>query len=196
MAEQRKRLSDILHGAASRDQLAQAWDRTVAAGDFTPVPAGTYLCRIVNGEPFTSRSNLTPGYKLTFRVLDGEHVGRLVFHELWLTPAALPMTKRDLAKLGVTSPDQLDRPLPPRIRCRVRVTLRTADDGSSFNAVKGFEVLGTDPPDHFAPPPAEADSPSPRKPMTPTEDHASQPGDAAEPDGPADTSFAPSTFEG
>ena len=170
----RKKLSDILHGETGRDQLALAWNRTEAAGDFAPLPAATYVCRILNGELFTSRSKATPGYRLSFRVLEGEHTGRHVFHELWLTPAALPMTKRDLAKLGVTSPDHLDRPLPPRIRCRVRVTLRTADDGSTFNAVKGFDVLGIDPPDPFAPPE----------------------GEAAEPDGPLDTIFDPSTFEG
>ncbi len=192
----RKRLSDILHGATGRDQLALAWNRTEAAGDFNPIPSGNYDCRIVNGEPFTSRSNSTPGYKLTFRVLEGEHTGRQVFHELWLTPAALPMTKRDLAKLGVTSPDQLDRPLPPRIRCRVRVTLRTADDGSTFNAVKGFEVLGIDPPDPFAPTTADAVAPPPRKPPTTTATGSWEPGDAAEPVGTADTSFDPSTFEG
>jgi len=31
------------------------------------------------------------------------------------------MSKRDLAKLCVTSLDQLDQPLPPGIRCKVKL---------------------------------------------------------------------------
>ena len=34
---------------------------------------------------------------------------------------SLPMSKRDLAKLCVTSLDQLDQPLPPGIRCKVKL---------------------------------------------------------------------------
>ena len=63
------------------------------------------------------------------------------------------MAKRDLAKLGVTALEQLERPLPPGIRCRVKLTLRNDDDGSEYNRVKTFEVVGIDPPevDPFAP---------------------------------------------
>ncbi|MGB1885124.1 MAG: hypothetical protein ACPHUF_14565, partial [Gammaproteobacteria bacterium] len=40
-------------------------------------------------------------FKLTFRVLEGEHEGRQFWHDVWLTAAALPMAKHDLAKLGI-----------------------------------------------------------------------------------------------
>jgi hypothetical protein len=74
---------------------------------------------------------------------------------LWLTPAALPQTKRDCAKLGITQLEQIERgELPPgRIRCAVRVVLRADDSGAKFNRVRGFEVTGKDDPeaDPFAP---------------------------------------------
>jgi len=167
----RRLLSDIVNGGA--DSLRSQWERTQAAADFAPLPAGTYIARVVSGELFTSRTNATPGYKLCFRVLDGEHAGRQVWHDLWLTPAALPMTKRDLAKLGVTSVEQLEAPIPPGIRCRVKLALRRDDDGTEYNRVRSFDVLGIDgdataDPD-FAPSVAEADVPPSAREYNPDE---------------------------
>lgn len=156
----RRKLSEILNGNA--DTFRTAWDATEAAGDFAPLPAGTYRAKIIGGELSTSRSG-TPGYKLTFRIADGEHVGRFIWHDLWLTPAAMAMTKRDLAKIGVASPDQLDRPLPAVLLCDVKVSLRTGDDGRQYNAVKSFAVTGIDTgddPDFGTPSPAEPTPPS------------------------------------
>lgn len=186
MPPRRRLLSDIVNGGA--DSLRNQWDQTKAAADFAPLPAGTYTARILSGELFTSRTNATPGYKLCFRVLDGEHAGRQLWHDLWLTPAALPMTKRDLAKLGVTSVEQLEAPIPPGIRCRVKLALRRDDDGTEYNRVRSFDVLGIDAdatadPD-FAPSAAEAeaeaDAPSPRE---------------YEPDADGDVSFDPQQLE-
>lgn len=156
----RKSLSDILHNG-DRESLSRAWGETQAAEDFVPLPSGEYVARIVGGELCTSRTKGTAGYKLAFRVLEGDHEGRQFWHDVWLTPAALPMAKRDLSKLGVKTLDQLERPLPPGIRCRVKLALRRDDDGAEYNRLRAFEVLGIDEPeaDPFAPadPPA-ADS--------------------------------------
>jgi hypothetical protein len=148
----RKSLSDILRDN-DRDSLSRSWDETEAASDFAPLPAGEYVARIISGELFTSKTNATPGYKLTFRVLDGEHAGRQFWSDVWLTPAALPMAKRDLGKLGVTSLDMLERPLPPGIRCQVKLALRRDDEGAEYNRVRSFTVIGIDelPKDEFAP---------------------------------------------
>jgi hypothetical protein len=118
-----------------------------------PLPAGEYIAHVVAGELFTSREKNTPGYKIGFRVIEGEHAGRMIWDDLWLTPAALPMAKRDLGKLGVTSLEQLERPLPPGIRARVKAALRKDDTGAEFNRVRSFDVLGIDAPaaDPFAP---------------------------------------------
>lgn len=152
------RLTDILKGDVQ--SLRDQWDRTQAASDFVALPAGTYVARVVGGELNTARKG-TPGYKLTFRVLEGEHTGRRFWHDVWLTPAALPMAKRDLGKLGITDLSQMEQPLPPGIRCKVKLGLRRDDDdGTEHNRVRTFEVLGVDPvdDDDFAPSRPETDA--------------------------------------
>lgn len=136
----RKSLVDVLTGA-SRDELARQFAEAEAAGDMLPLPRGTYRGRVTDGELVTSKGG-TPGYSLTFTIDDGEHKGRKLWHTAWLTPAAMPMTKRDLAKLGVTSLDMLDRPLPPGFVCDVKVVVRADDDGVERNRVSSFEVVG------------------------------------------------------
>lgn len=192
--QRKQSLSDILR-SDDRDRLSRAWDSTQAAVDFAPLPKGEYVCRIIGGEPFTSKTNHTAGYKLTFKVLDGEFAGRQVWLDLWLTEAALPMTKRDLAKLGVRSLEQLDGPLPRGIRCRVKLALWREDDGTERNRVRSFEVVGIDTPeaDPFAPAtaPSPNGQPPANKPPTAT---ATMPGDAAEPNGEVDASFDPESL--
>jgi len=147
------RLTDILHNGGGGN-LRDLWNTTVAAGEMGPLPPGEYTASIVGGELEASRANATPGYKLTFRVIEPvEFVGRQFWHDCWLTPAALPQTKRDLGKLGVTSVEQLETPLPRGIRCKVKLVLRRDDDGNERNRIRTFEVVGIDTPkpDAFAP---------------------------------------------
>ncbi len=152
-----KKLTDILANG-SADALRKQWGETEAAGEFTSLPAGEYVARIIDGELETSRKNSTPGYKLTFRVLEGDFEGRQFWHDIWLTPAALPMAKRDLGKLGVTELDQLSQPLPAGIRCRVKLALRREDDGAEHNKVRRFDVEGIDELEADAFAPADANS--------------------------------------
>jgi hypothetical protein len=135
----RKSLVDVLH-SSTRDELARQFNEAEAACDMLPLPRGTYRCRVTDGELVTSKGG-TPGYSLTFTVDGGEHKGRKLWHTAWLTPAAMPMTKRDLAKLGVTSLDMLDRPLPPGIVCDVKVVVRADDDGVGRNRAVSFVVV-------------------------------------------------------
>ena len=166
------KLSDILNGNGSG--FNAVWESTEAAGDFGAIPRGEYVCHVTTGELESSRTKSTPGYKIEFTILDGEFKGRKLWHDCWLTPAALPQSKRDLGKLGITSPAMLERPLPRGIRCKVTAVLRKGDDGVERNRVRSFEVIGIDTPetDPFAPPT----------------------GDAAEPSGAADTTFTPEGF--
>ncbi|NQW47865.1 MAG: hypothetical protein HQ464_08865 [Planctomycetes bacterium] len=150
----RKSLVDVLNGSARVD-LARQFAEAEAAGDMLPLPRGIYRCRVADGELVTSKSG-TPGYTLTFTVDDGEHKGRRLWHSAWLTPAALPMTKRDLAKLGIKSLDQLDRPLPQGIVCEVTVAVRVDDDGTERNRVVSFSVVEV-----LADPTGDADFASP-----------------------------------
>jgi len=146
------KLSDILADGRG-DELRRKWNDTEAAEDYAPLPNGEYVARIIAGELFIGKTNGTPGYKLAFKVLEGDHASRQFWHDIWLTPAALPMAKRDLGKLGITALEQLERPIPPGIRCSVKLALRRDDDGSEYNRVCRFDVLGIDEPerDAFAP---------------------------------------------
>ena len=167
------KLSDILNGSGG--DFNSRWNTTEAAGEFGPVPRGEYVCHVTKGELESSRSKGTPGYKVELTIIEGEFKGRKLWLDFWLTGAALPMSKRDLGKLGIVSPEMMERPLPRGIRCKVTVVLRKDDDGIERNRVRSFEVVGIDTPvvDEFAPKP---------------------PGDAAEPDGNADSSFTPENF--
>ena len=146
------RLFDILQNGDG-ERIRQAWNETQAADEFGPLPPGEYVAHIINGELEQSRSKGTPGYKLEFKVIEGEHSGRHFWHDVWLTPAALPQAKRDLGKLGVKDLTQLEQPLPKFIRCKCKLALRRDDDGSEYNRVRRFDVLGIDKPtpDEFAP---------------------------------------------
>lgn len=145
------KLSDIL-AASNGGNINDLWKSTAAANDFGPLPPGLYVCRLASGELRQAKTG-TPEYVLTFKVLDGEHKGRQVWHSLYLTPAALPMAKRDLGKIGMTSPEQMEQPIPKGIRCRVHVTLRKDDSGAEHNRVRSFDAIGRDPQDvdPFAP---------------------------------------------
>ena len=79
----RKRLSDI-YCASDLARLEKVWETTEAATDFVPLPSGEYRCLLKSGEVFTAKTG-TPGYKMTFEVLDGEHAKRLVWHDVWLS---------------------------------------------------------------------------------------------------------------
>jgi len=167
----KRRLSDILAGR--NEEIRGQWDQTEAAQDFAPVPAGTYEAHVDSLELANSRRNCTPSVMLTFRIAEGEHAGRLVWHDLWLTPAALPRTKRDCVKLGLNSLDEIENATvtPGRIRCKVRVALRRDDDGNEHNDVRRFDVLRIDEPgaDPFTPVGGSEDEPP-----VPTKDAASE----------------------
>jgi hypothetical protein len=155
---ERKKLSDILQQNTDREKLALQWRTTAAAAEFAPLPKGEYTFRILAGELFTSKRG-TPGYKLTLEVTEGEFEGRRAWCDFWLTPAALPMTKRDLAKLGVQELQQLDKPLPPGILIKGKLALRSDDDGNESNRLVRFECIGVEEGDAFEPADAEGAQP-------------------------------------
>ena len=100
------KLTDIIASDSNQSNLQDAWNSTQAADDYgKPLPAGEYVARITQGNLKQSKANQTPGYSLTFEVIEPvEFKGRKFWHDCWLTPAAMPATKRDLGKLGVGKP--------------------------------------------------------------------------------------------
>lgn len=135
-----RKLSDILSGE-SREELARRFDEVEAATEFAPLPAGTYEVDFVNGQLCSSTSGTT-GYNCSFQVSEGEHAGRKIWHTFWLSEAALPYTKRDLAKIGIRTLGQCEDAVPPGIFCRVKVVIRADDDGTQRNRVTHIEAGG------------------------------------------------------
>jgi hypothetical protein len=162
---QRKSLSEILHTGNGGSWIDGDWNAVSPAPELAPLPAGKYVGHLVD-KGFDRSSRGTPGVKLTFTVVEGEHTGRKLWLDVWLTEAAAPQARRDLAKLGITNKAQLEAPLVSgkRARCELTVIVQQADSGNVFNVVKRFEVLGIDdvpqePADPFAPP-ADATAPA------------------------------------
>lgn len=154
----RRSLREIVRGGVG--DLQRAWDQTEAAAGFDPLPSGVYRVIVDSGELTTSRSNGTPGLKLRLVVLDGEHRGRRLFHDVWLTADSMSRAKYELGQLGITQLDQLDRPLPAGLTAEVTVICRTGDDGIPYNKVRSFKAIPTEiPVDDFAPPPTEEGAP-------------------------------------
>jgi hypothetical protein len=137
--DRRPPLSDIL--GTDSDEFNQLWDSTEAAEEFKPLPGGTYKCLLADGKRAESRTNKTQSYKITFEVLDGPFRGRRISYDFWLTKAALPTTKRDLAKLGIERPEQLKQPPPAGLIAEVKVVVNTENDGQQYNKVTGFKVV-------------------------------------------------------
>lgn len=165
MNQPQPRLADLL-GTAGLGDLSDQFATTEAAAERETLPPGKYLCRVARGELGTSRNTGTPRYSLRLEVIEGPHAGHAVYHDCWLTPAALPQAKRDLAKLGVQSLSQLERPLPPGIIVEAHVVIRTSDGGDSRNAVKRFAFIRHDEaavedPDFAPPAPPAADTAAP-----------------------------------
>jgi hypothetical protein len=90
-------LSDIL-AAGGGDNIRDLWDSTDAAGELGPLPIGEYVADIIGGELETSQTKKTPGFKMTFSVVEPDgFAGRRFWHDCWLTP-------RRCHKQNATSP--------------------------------------------------------------------------------------------
>jgi hypothetical protein len=149
----RKRLSDILTNS-ELESIQSAWEMTDAAADLGPLPAGTYTSRLAGAEIFTARTG-TAGVRLTLVVVEpAELAGRRIWHDLWLTLAAMPGTKRDLLKIGISDLARLEGPIPDGILLSVRVALRKDDDDTVRNRVTRLDLVRIEPPppNPFAPP--------------------------------------------
>jgi hypothetical protein len=149
-SDKRPNYKDILSGGGS--DFKNLWDSTDAAAEFEPLPPGRYRCLVVGGSLAESKTNKTPSYRVTFEVIEpADYAGRKVWDDLWLTAKALAASKRDLAKLRIHRPDQLQQAPPTGLLAEVKVSLRSEDDGTQYNRVVGFKIIGEAPHDVLAP---------------------------------------------
>jgi len=111
-----------------------------SAADYSPIPNGTYVAETHKGELGQHPNTGNPYYKIHWRISEGEYSGRFVFQDLYLTEKALPYTQRDLAKIGITSDEQMEKPIPD-ISSKIKVALRQLDNGNEHNEVRDIEVI-------------------------------------------------------
>lgn len=126
------------------DDLAAAFDSAETAAELEPIPAGRYVARLTEGDFITSGRG-TKGYQLAFEMLEGEHEGRKAWATYWLSPRALPYSKKELARVGITRYEQMSTP-PVGKQFKVRIALREGQDGRLHNEVKDVETLADAPP--------------------------------------------------
>jgi hypothetical protein len=126
-----------MYGGEELADLTKQFNSAEVASDSAAIPPGRYRCLAVSGELHKSRSG-TPGYRVTFAVEDGEHRGVRLRLDCWLTPAAMPMSKRDLLKLGVS---RLEDPFPSGQVAEVTVVKYADDAGIERNRIRTFQVV-------------------------------------------------------
>ncbi|MBI3820081.1 MAG: DUF669 domain-containing protein [Planctomycetes bacterium] len=80
------------------DSLDDAYENATPASDLS-LPPGWYRIKVFSAE-LSQSSNAKPFLKLEFVILDGDHTGEIINRYFWLSPAAIPFSKRDLASLG------------------------------------------------------------------------------------------------
>lgn len=87
--------------------------------DFSPLPAGKYLCRLIGIEEASTQHG-DEMWKLRFEVIKGPYAGRLIFDNLVFSEAALKRAKLICSRLGLDVSKELDLS-PELIKGRVGI---------------------------------------------------------------------------
>ena len=130
-------LSDIFDNPSLNEEdaaLAELFNSTAPAAPKLLLPAGEYPARAVGAKLDETRRG-TKLYAMTLEVADGTHTGARLVARWYLSPAALPYSRRDLEALGLDVYEKLKRGDVPDGPLRMRVALQTKDDGSQRNEV-------------------------------------------------------------
>jgi len=123
-----------------------AFDAVEAAPEYSPVPPGVYITRVLRGEVCQTKTG-ADAYRLKFEIVEGPHAGRTVIRTWTFSERALPYARRDLSKFGLVTAAQLLTPFPPAGReylVRLVVALQRGDDGIERNDIKRIEIVRVD----------------------------------------------------
>ena len=118
-----------------------------------PIPPGKYEVDVLRSELKRAKTG-TPLYRLSLSVHDGEHAGRKLWRDYFLTENAVAISRRELARLGIESSAQMRQPLPVGLIALAVVGIEQDDrTGERRNTVVSVTKLRIDPPaaDPFAP---------------------------------------------
>jgi hypothetical protein len=116
--------------------------------DFEPLPAGWYTVAVTDGEMKESGPNSkNPGSEYIhweYTVQEGQFANRKVWDNTTLLPHALFSLKGLLAAAGFPVDGDLDFEIDDVIGKQIQVKLsqREADNGNTYNDVKGYKAVG------------------------------------------------------
>lgn len=110
------------------------------------VPPGEYTGTLVASRIVQAGRTKTLGLTLYWEVRVRNWTSR-VWRTLWFSPAARPRSIRELIRLGVDSPDALDRdpPVPPGAVCRLVIADIRDSGGCIERSVWRWDVLSLPP---------------------------------------------------
>ena len=97
------------------------------AGGFGPLPPGEYNVELISGRLGQSRGG-TRRYELRAKIVEGEHAGKALFDDWYLTPAAMWKSGPFLKALGITTAEQLHIGVA-RGACRAGIGFLLCTDG-------------------------------------------------------------------
>jgi len=114
--------------------------------DFSPVPEGTYLTRVLRGERATTKKG-DPCYRMRFEIVEGEYAAKTLIRTWTFKGNAASIAKTDLSPFGLTTSAKLLSPFPEAGReylVRLKVVLQRGNDGREFNDIKRIEIVRVD----------------------------------------------------
>jgi hypothetical protein len=122
--------------------------QTVAPAEaFTALPAGVYAAQVIESELKPTKNGTGHYLQLTWKVLDGQHTGRLIFDRLNIANAnetAQKIGQQQLSALchAVGVLQVADRQQLHNKPCLIKVTVRQDPQYGDSNEVKGYEPAG------------------------------------------------------
>jgi hypothetical protein len=110
-----------------------------SCGEFLP---GTYTGTLVKSRVVRSPNTRNVGVTLWWE-LDAPGFHKTVYRTLWLSPNALPRSKRELAMFGIRTLEDLDNdpPVPLGSVCRIVIDTRLQRDGYYETQIVRWDVV-------------------------------------------------------
>ncbi len=138
-------LSRLFNTTSGADSLDFLFNQPAA----DVLPHGVYVVELTRGALGQSK-NGTARYEIRARIFEGEHIGRTLFDDFYLTPSAWWKSGPMLKKLGINSPEQCRRDLPPGLLARVKLTI-DEHEGTRRNKIADLTLIGRKPDEGPAP---------------------------------------------
>jgi hypothetical protein len=115
------------------------YDRYNSCTDLSP---GTYTARVEASHVVYSHTTKNVGVTIRWQLVE-RFEGRRAWRTLWLSPAAISRSKRELTRLGVHKVASLDNdpPVPPGALCRLVIAEQLARDGCREIRIVRWDVL-------------------------------------------------------